>query len=71
MAKLYKVEMYVLDVNEQYQDLDEIIDMAEMKLDAHFNPFNIQMTEIEWEDDIDINHFGCTVDTYRKYFDSK
>lgn len=30
MAKLYKVEMYVLDVHDDYSDLDDIINSIEL-----------------------------------------
>ena len=70
MAKLYKVEMYILDVNEDYKDLEEILHMTEYKCDASFIPFEVQQIDIEWDDEIDINQSGEPAQTYRKYFKS-
>lgn len=70
MAKLYKIEMYILDTNEYYSSLDEIIENAEMGADeANFNCFNVKEKQVEWNDDIDINMGDSTVDVYRKYFE--
>jgi len=67
MSKLYKVEMYVLDVNDMYNDLDEIIEDAERRSEFNLKPFNAQSVEFEWDDDIDLNHKD-DIDTYRNYF---
>jgi hypothetical protein len=67
-AKLYKVEMYILDVNGECGSLEEIVVNAERGTDAFLKPFNVQKVEFPWNDDIDINQRDCTVETYRKYF---
>ena len=67
MAKLYKIEMYVLDVNEDYDKLDSIISRAECRTGVNFNCFNTQETQFEWNDDIDLNH-DCGIEAFRKYF---
>jgi hypothetical protein len=62
--------MYILDVNDTYQGLENIICEAERGADdANFNYFDYAETEIEWHDDIDINFSTATVETYRKYFE--
>ncbi|MDF2879573.1 MAG: hypothetical protein K0R54_130 [Clostridiaceae bacterium] len=69
MAKLYKVEMYVLDINENYHSLGGIIEDAENSIEVDFIPFNVQETEIEWDDDIDLNKRNVLpLEAYRKYF---
>lgn len=68
MSKLYKMEMYILDVNEQYSDLDEIICSAENSTDINLNCFNSKVSEFEWHDELTINKCNCTVEDYRKYF---
>lgn len=68
MLKLYKVELYVLDVNDGYNSLEEIILDVESGTDAILKPFNVEKVEIPWDDNIDINQKGCTVEIYRKYF---
>ena len=68
MAKLYKTETYILDINDSYNDLHNIIDDADIGTEASFQPFNIQEVEFEWKDDIDLNYTNATIDTYRNYF---
>lgn len=67
MSKLYKVEMYILDLNDMYDNMDEVIESTERKSCADFIPFNIQEVEFEWDDDIDLNHKN-DIDTFRNYF---
>lgn len=69
MAKLYKIEMYILDINEQYDNVEDIIIDCENNIDVYFNCFNVEEKNIDWHDDIDINYYNNqTVDNYRKYF---
>lgn len=68
MAKLYKVEMYILDVNEKYDDLGSIMMDMENSTDVNFDYFNEQETDIEWDDNVKINNTNCTIEDYRKYF---
>jgi len=69
MAKIYKVEMYICDINDDYTDVEEIINDIENSNNAVFNCFNIKTVDLDWHDDIDINHSDCDVETYRKYFE--
>lgn len=70
MAKLYKVEMYILDINETYEDICDICDDATYDMDlVKFEPINTQIRKIEWSDNIDLNKNTCTIETYRKYFE--
>lgn len=71
MAKLYKIEMYILDVNEKFDCLEEIIERAENSTDIHFNPFNVKVTYFEFEDNIPINFSDANVEDYREYFKTK
>lgn len=68
MAKMYKVEMYVLDINNQYKDLDEIIIDIENSSDCNFNCFNVGKANFRWDDNIDVNFKNQPVEVYRKYF---
>ena len=68
MAKLHKIEMYVLDVNDEYEELDDIINALEYKIDVNFIPFNSKTVKIDFHDDIDINHIDATIDNYENYF---
>jgi hypothetical protein len=68
-AKIYKMEMYILDINNSYEDIDEIIVESERGArEANFHPFNVEEVEVEWTDDIDLNFSSATEETYRKYF---
>ena len=67
MAKLYKVEMYILDVNDEYGSAEEIIE-NNCRQPSIFKTFNTQEVEIKWDDEIDINFKDCSVENYRRYF---
>jgi len=67
MAKLYKVEMYIFDLNDMYNDIDEVIKSAERKSCAEFIPFNIQKVEFKWDENIALYHMN-DIDTFRSYF---
>lgn len=75
MAKLYKIEGYLCDVNGEFKDVEDfrtylhilLIDRGDL-----FNPIDFKITEskeIEWYDDIDLNHYGCTEEDLKKYFE--
>lgn len=74
MAQLYKMTLYVCDLNESLS-LDEIKTLIEdQALDGisitsicHFADEQIG-EQIEWDDDIDINQFDCPTSTWEKYF---
>ena len=70
MAKLIKVEMYISDYNDENFD---IVDEFEGMYGGLFDYVGVKVAiekeiEIDWNDDIDINRSGCTIQTYRKYF---
>lgn len=69
MARLYKVEMYVLDINEDYYSFDDIMNDVENSVEAGFTPFNIQEVEFEWDDNIDLNKMNAPLEVYRNYFE--
>lgn len=70
MAKIYKFEAYVVDVNEDFNDAEDYIDYINnrLKYGGDIVPFNIQEVKIEWDDDIDINKMNCPIENYDKYF---
>jgi len=69
MAKLHKIELYLIDHNDKYSSLDNIVVDIENATDLDVNCFNTKEVEIEWDDDIDINFSSkCTVENFRKYF---
>jgi len=68
MAKLHKVELYIIDVNNNYSNIKEIMHDIGNSTDCSLIPFNTQEVEIDWHDDIDINLTNCPVEIYREYF---
>lgn len=72
MAKMYKVELYVTDLNGRYEEggVQEIFERCHNETDTVFDWFNVQETEFEWDDELPINMLGCPVREYRKYFKS-
>jgi len=68
MAKLYKVEMYILDPNDYYSCFDNIIADCENATDIYFRCFNEQEAEVEWDDGINLNQRDCTLESHRNYF---
>lgn len=74
MARLYKMTLYVCDLEESLS-LDEIeVLIGEQALDSvsvsaicHFADEQIG-ERVEWDDDIDLNRCGCPTSTWEKYF---
>ena len=75
MAKLYKIEGYLCDVNGEFKDVENfrtylhilLIDRGDL-----FNPIDFKIAEskeIEWHDDIDLNCLDCTEEDCKKYFE--
>lgn len=74
MAKLYKLEGYLCDVNGEFKDVEDLSGYLHTLIDRGdlFNPIDFKITEskeIEWYDDIDLNHYGCTEEDLKKYFE--
>jgi len=68
MASLYKIEMYLIDHNNKYSSLENIVEDIRNTTDLGVDCFNAEQVNISWHDDIDINFFNCPVDNFRKYF---
>jgi len=69
MTKLHKVELYIIDVKDNYSNLKEIMHDIENSTDCSLVPFNAQEIEIDWHDDIDINFTDCPIENFREYFE--
>lgn len=69
MAKLYKLELYIIDYNNNYENLEEIIQDIDNSIDCSINHFNAQEVKIDWNDEIDLNYSDCPVDNFRNYFE--
>lgn len=74
MAQLYKMTLYVCDLEES-TSLDEMkvlieeraLDGISMSCLCHFADEQIG-EQIEFDDDIDINQFDCPTSAWEKYF---
>lgn len=74
MAKLYKIECYLCDVNGYLKDAEDLKDCLNILTDEYslINPIDFKITEskeIEWYDNIDLNCYGCTEEDCKKYFE--
>ena len=69
MAKLYKVELYLIDANEQYGSLDDILVNTLDNTDIMYEVNSRKESKsFEWKDDLPINYMNCISDDYEKYF---
>ena len=75
MAQLYKMTLYVCDLEENLS-LNEIktlikqdaLDGASVNCLCHFADEKIG-PQVEWDDDIDLNYINCPASTWDKYFE--
>ena len=69
MAKIHKVEFYIVDPNDFYYDGEDLINEIERKLYEGFilNPEWKTSEEFEWDDDIDLNYSDCSKENCEKY----
>jgi hypothetical protein len=70
MAKIHKLEMYIIDCDDRFECLEDILNYIDIKTreTLDMTVFNSQTKEIEWHDDIDLNYFGRSRMTYENYF---
>ena len=74
MAKLYKVELYLCDVNDEFYDKDDVLEYLNslLEMDDYFLTRIInakESKEFTWYDDIDLNDIDCPKEECEKYFD--
>ncbi len=56
MTKLHKIEMYILDIDEQYGSLQDTIDHINDRLElVSLHPYNIKTVEFDWSDEHKLN----------------
>lgn len=75
MAQLYKMTLYVCDLEENLS-LNEIktlikqdaLDGVSVNCLCHFADEKIG-PQVEWDDDIDLNYINCPASTQDKYFE--
>lgn len=70
MAKIHKVELYLLDVNEDFDSLDDaLVYMTNRKYAPDVHVINSESKEFEWDDDVIINGYDCSTEQYNNFFE--
>lgn len=70
MAKIHKVELYLLDVHEDFNNVDYLLDyMTNGKYAPSVHVINSESKKFEWDDDVIINRCGCSTEQYDKFFE--
>lgn len=74
MAKLYKMTLYVADLEENLSLNDiktfikqDALDGISVNCVCHFADEKVGK-QVEWDDDIDINYLDCPTSEWDKYF---
>ena len=69
MAKVHRVEFYIVDPNGIYVDGENLIHSIKVRLYDGFmlNPEWKTSEEFEWDDDIDLNYSDCSKEDCEKY----
>lgn len=72
MPKIFKGSFYFVDVNDDFNTIDELIDRLER--DKYINHINVfdkkESKEFEWDDDLKINFTNCPRNEFDKYFEN-
>ncbi|CEQ01663.1 Uncharacterised protein [[Clostridium] sordellii] len=68
MEKLHKIELYIVDYNNQFETVDSFINYLADRTDCIYHVGNSETVEFEWDDDLDINNIDATTKDYEKYF---
>ncbi|MBR5604240.1 MAG: hypothetical protein IKW51_08525 [Bacteroidales bacterium] len=70
MAKIHKVELYLLDVNEDFDSVyDIMVYMTNMKYAPYIYVVSSESKEFEWNDDVVINRYDCSTEQYNSFFE--
>ena len=69
MAKLHKIEMYIVDIDEHYGTLANIIEHINERLElVELCPFKEQTVDFDWHDEHELNMRGAKYKDYAKHF---
>lgn len=70
MAKIHKVEMYLIDIHEDFGTLnDALVYMTAGKYSPLLHLVTSESKEFEWDDDVIINRCNCTNEQYNQFFE--
>lgn len=70
MAKLYKVQFYLTDPNNDFETSEDLKDYLDWKVRYGFmKHMHITSVDVgEWEDEHPLNQIDCPESEYKKYF---
>jgi predicted RNA-binding Zn-ribbon protein involved in translation (DUF1610 family) len=70
-SKIYKIEIYVVDLNETVYDITNIQDIIDNEFNtiSHISKIEIS-NNFEWDDSLKINSIFATKEDFEKYFES-
>jgi len=69
MAKIHKITMYVVDSDDRYDDVDDLIDDMMYRTDAMLAaPPETETKEFEWDDDLIINDSSCAREQCEQFY---
>lgn len=69
MARLHKVSMFILDVNEDYESVSDLIEYAFNRTEASAHFIEAKTAEFPWYDDIILNSGNSTKQDYEDFMD--
>ena len=70
MARIHKVELYLLDVNEDFDSVYDIMAyMTNLKYAPSIHMASSESKEFEWDDDVIINRYNCSTEQYSSFFE--
>ena len=72
MAKIHKLEFYVVDPNDFYDTAEDILHSIDIRLYTGFIPHCYKLKsskEFEWYDEIDLNYISCDEIDCERYFE--
>ena len=71
MAHIHKVELYFVDVNENFETLDDLVSYIEnQKYAASVCIVKSESKSFEWDDDVVVNKCSATSEDYNSFFES-
>lgn len=71
MAKLYKIQAYIVDYNDEFCNPSYLKNCLICYTQKHLDLNHIKIDEAdigEWDDDHPLNHIDCPKEEFEKYF---
>lgn len=71
MAKLYKIQAYIVDANDEFYPEDRLEDCLTYCLQNYLSLDHLKIQTVdlgEWDDDHPLNYIDCPEAEFKKYF---